>query len=182
MPGASKNPHPLADGMAIKTVEMRSPIPIAIIKLLLFMSARPRDTTGCSQRYTPIIPGLFTIIRADLHSKCTGFSTGYQQCFACEGSCGRAEARLSSLRANGPRECAPDDRLREAIHGRATKEDGLLRRFAPRNDGTQTTPPHSRDAKRPSCCMNVVPPQERAQGMPDAQGTRSLACSKKHAS
>ena len=94
MPGASKNPHPLADGMAIKTVEMRSPIPIAIIKLLLFMSARPRDTTGCSQRYTPIIPGLFTIIRADLHSKCTGFSTGYQQCFACKVSYGEPQACL----------------------------------------------------------------------------------------
>jgi hypothetical protein len=50
-----------------------------------------------------------------------------------------------SLRANGSRECAPDDRLREAIHSRAMKEAGLLRRFrlrsssyggqvAPRND------------------------------------------------
>ncbi len=39
-----------------------------------------------------------------------------------------------SLRANGSRECAPDDRLREAIHRAATK-DGLLRRYAPRNDG-----------------------------------------------
>jgi hypothetical protein len=38
-----------------------------------------------------------------------------------------------SLRANGSRECAPDDRLREAIHG-ATRKNGLLRRFAPRND------------------------------------------------
>jgi hypothetical protein len=26
---------------------------------------------------------------------------------------------ISSLRANGSRECAPDDRLREAIHGAA---------------------------------------------------------------
>src|SRR5258706_8054150 len=40
-----------------------------------------------------------------------------------------------SLRANGSRECAPDDRLREAIHGRNKKKDGLLRRYAPRNDG-----------------------------------------------
>src|SRR6266705_504504 len=39
-----------------------------------------------------------------------------------------------SLRATGSRECAPDDRLREAIHRAATK-DGLLRRYAPRNDG-----------------------------------------------
>src|SRR6266849_2360828 len=38
----------------------------------------------------------------------------------------------SSLRANGSRECAPDDRLREAIHG--ARKGGLLRRFAPKND------------------------------------------------
>jgi len=41
---------------------------------------------------------------------------------------------LSSLRANGSRECAPDDRLREAIHLSFCRDDGLLRRFAPRND------------------------------------------------
>jgi hypothetical protein len=50
--------------------------------------------------------------------------------------------------ANGSRECALDDRLRgkqsmplrhcersEAIHGAAQRKNGLLRRFAPRNDG-----------------------------------------------
>jgi hypothetical protein len=36
------------------------------------------------------------------------------------------------LRANGSRQRAPDDRLREAIHGAASKKAGLLR-FA-RND------------------------------------------------
>ena len=52
----------------------------------------------------------------------------------------------TSLRANGSRECAPDDRLREAIHFAAQRKNGLLRRFrlrslsyggqvAPRNDG-----------------------------------------------
>src|SRR6202790_2839922 len=41
----------------------------------------------------------------------------------------------SSLRANGSRECAPDDTLREAIHA-AARRAGLLRRCAPRNDGT----------------------------------------------
>jgi hypothetical protein len=40
----------------------------------------------------------------------------------------------TSLRANGSRECAPDDRLSEAIHCHTNKEAGLLRRFAPRND------------------------------------------------
>jgi hypothetical protein len=38
MPGSCKDAHSLVDGMAIRTVEMRNPIPIAIIKLL-FMSA-----------------------------------------------------------------------------------------------------------------------------------------------
>jgi len=42
---------------------------------------------------------------------------------------------LPSLRANGSRECAPDDRLREAIQITNTKVNGLLRRVAPRNDG-----------------------------------------------
>jgi hypothetical protein len=33
----------------------------------------------------------------------------------------------SSLRANGSRECAPDDRLSEAIRLAAQRENGLLR-------------------------------------------------------
>jgi dienelactone hydrolase len=40
-----------------------------------------------------------------------------------------------SLRANGSRERAPDDRLREAIHSAVEGKNGLLPRFAPRNDG-----------------------------------------------
>ena len=43
-------------------------------------------------------------------------------------------ASSPSLRANGPRECAPDDRLREQSIV-ARRKHGLLRRFAPRNDG-----------------------------------------------
>src|SRR5438552_18037498 len=35
---------------------------------------------------------------------------------------GEDAAQEPSLRANGSRECAPDDRVREAIHGRSTKE------------------------------------------------------------
>jgi hypothetical protein len=38
------------------------------------------------------------------------------------------------LRANGSRECAPDDRLSEAIQSYG-RDSGLLRRFTPRNDG-----------------------------------------------
>src|SRR4051812_30465485 len=44
---------------------------------------------------------------------------------------------IPSLRANGSRECAPDDRLRQAIHLSAERKYGLLRRFAPRNDGRE---------------------------------------------
>jgi len=38
------------------------------------------------------------------------------------------------LRANGSRECAPDDKLREAIQLFVLPRNGLLRHFAPRND------------------------------------------------
>jgi hypothetical protein len=34
----------------------------------------------------------------------------------------------------GRREAPPDDRLREAIHLSTQRKNGLLRRFAPRND------------------------------------------------
>jgi small subunit ribosomal protein S16 len=51
---------------------------------------------------------------------------------------------LSSLRANGSRGCAPDDRLREAIHIAAMQEAGLLRRFAPRNDENHSPEFYSR--------------------------------------
>jgi hypothetical protein len=44
----------------------------------------------------------------------------------------RRRSPTPSLRANGSRECAPDDRLREAIHSFFTRRDGLLR--GARND------------------------------------------------
>jgi hypothetical protein len=40
----------------------------------------------------------------------------------------------SSLRANGSRERAPDDRLREAIHSGDRAPADCFVRFAPRND------------------------------------------------
>ena len=46
----------------------------------------------------------------------------------------RLESKRRQLRANGSRERAPDDRLRAAIHLAASRKNGLLRRFAPRND------------------------------------------------
>src|SRR5579871_47189 len=45
------------------------------------------------------------------------------------------ERIITALRANGSRECAPDDRLREAIQPSQDTASGLLRRVAPRNDG-----------------------------------------------
>jgi hypothetical protein len=41
----------------------------------------------------------------------------------------------TSLRANGARESAPDDRLRESNPEFGYRSCGLLRRFAPRSDG-----------------------------------------------
>src|SRR3954469_24618927 len=57
-------------------------------------------------------------------------------------------------------------------------EDGLLRRFTPRNDavGFSHTLLRSRGVKTPELCQQH--PQERAQGMPGARCTRSLACKK----
>src|ERR1700681_3028080 len=43
-----------------------------------------------------------------------------------------------SLRATGSRECAPDDRLREAIHCAAQRKYGLLR--CARNDVDKSVP------------------------------------------
>jgi hypothetical protein len=90
--------------------------------------------------------------------------------------------RRPSLRgANGSRECAPDDRLRdEAIHSFSTRRDGLLR-FA-RNDVAQIShiTSRSRGADRPRFCWKRSRLREqRAQGMPGAQCTRSLACNVK---
>jgi hypothetical protein len=66
----------------------------------------------------------------------------------------------------------------EAIHCHARKEAGLLRRFAPRNDValifTYDSAFPQRDA--PEFCMNPSAQKQRAQGMPGARCTRSLAC------
>jgi hypothetical protein len=91
--------------------------------------------------------------------------------------------RPPSLRANGSRECAPDDRLREAIQRQKPRRNsGLLRRYAPRNDGRiRVRIPAAQMA--PEFCMIRSPEKTRAWGMPGAQSTRSLACEiKKHTS
>ena len=88
-----------------------------------------------------------------------------------------------SLRANGSRECAPDDRLREAIHAATKRKNGLLR--CARNDvdiAACTISFSRREASE--VCIYLSPPK-RAWGMPGARCTRSLvcaSCSKKHTS
>src|SRR5258708_4803017 len=68
-----------------------------------------------------------------------------------------------------------------SFHPEMTK--GGLLRFA-RNDEKNFMTPRSRGARRPSCAKTVSPLlDQRAQGMPGAQRTRSLACEiKKHTS
>src|ERR1700738_4190391 len=78
-----------------------------------------------------------------------------------------------SLRANGSRECAPDDRLRKAIH-KVAKKDGLLRRFAPRNDGESTY--DFALAARCARAVHLIFRPKRAQGTPGARCTRSPLC------
>src|SRR5258707_15089523 len=58
---------------------------------------------------------------------------------------------------------------------------GLLRRFAPRNDVAPISnmTPRSHGAMRPRFAKTVRPANQRAQGMPGASCTRSLACETK---
>src|SRR6185437_7339881 len=67
----------------------------------------------------------------------------------------RGAVRAPSLRANGSRERAPDDRLRDAIQG-PRRKTGLLRRFAPRNDG---------DGLRHDDWMRLLP--QKSKGGPE---------------
>jgi hypothetical protein len=76
-----------------------------------------------------------------------------------------------SLRANGSRECAPDDRLREANHPVTRRKNGLLR-FACNDVRTHLRLPAARDAR---VVQNPSPRKnQRAQGKPGARCTRSL--------
>jgi hypothetical protein len=74
-----------------------------------------------------------------------------------------------SLRANGSRERAPDDRLREAIHSATQRKNGLLRRIRLRpKAGLRRTRvllamtmvdinSRSRGTMRPSCACSFAP-------------------------
>src|SRR5258707_6567688 len=74
-----------------------------------------------------------------------------------------------------------EDRSDEAIHSSFARRNGLLR-FA-RNDGfpISNMNTHSRGTRRPSFAKPFRPEKQRAQGMPGAQCTRSLACKIKQA-
>jgi hypothetical protein len=57
-------------------------------------------------------------------------------------------SRIRHCEPTGRRKAPPDDRLREAIHGATGSKNGLLRRFAPRNDGeTQLNIPAAQSAR-----------------------------------
>jgi hypothetical protein len=54
---------------------------------------------------------------------------------------------------------------------------GLLRRFAPRNDGAKIRHnPAISPRARASFTLKIRPDKQRAQGMPDARRVRSLVC------
>jgi hypothetical protein len=63
-----------------------------------------------------------------------------------------------SLRANGSRECAPDDRLREAIHSRKERMDCFVATLLAMT-AIPDTHLRSRGAKRPRRCL-ALPPSE----------------------
>jgi hypothetical protein len=89
---------------------------------------------------------------------------------------GSAPQPAPSLRANGSRECAPDDRLHEAIHLAAQRKNGLLR-FA-RNDVTLIPDacPRSRGAKRPSHAWKFPYPPIRGRRECRAPDAPAAAC------
>jgi hypothetical protein len=76
----------------------------------------------------------------------------------------------SSLRATGSRESAPDGKLREAIQ--SEPKTGLLRRFAPRNDGGLQFERHSgRATREPGISQdNIEIPGLRLEAHPGMTG------------
>jgi hypothetical protein len=68
-----------------------------------------------------------TFVISVLMSALTSFAENAAAAFERNQAVGGKAAAATSLRANGSRECAPDDRLREAIHGATRKKYGLLR-------------------------------------------------------
>jgi hypothetical protein len=78
------------------------------------------------------------------------------------------------LRANGSRECAPDDRLREAIHRAAQRKNGLLR--CARND----VDPHASAFSRrdtPELCKKPSAPN-KGRGECRAHGAPAVSCAR----
>jgi hypothetical protein len=66
---------------------------------------------------------------------------GYDDCHHNKG--GTTTPTVPSLPANGSRECAPDDRLREAIQCPKERLDCFVA-FAPRNDDERCNEPYTR--------------------------------------
>ena len=129
-------------GQGLRTIDRPEPLTPTLSRSKSDIS--DFDNLGCPTRVNPSWAG------EGAHRRLRTFSIRFQ-------TAKKRDARTSvvapSLRANGSRECAPDDRLHEAIHGRSKKKDGLLRRCAPRNDVAPSTNARSRPrgAMRPSC-------------------------------
>ena len=73
-------------------------------------------------------------------------------CFGVFAGQGRKKEGRSSLRANGSRECAPDDRLREAIHSRKERLDCFVAALLAMTKGTNSrvNPQQARSTCGPS--------------------------------
>jgi hypothetical protein len=89
----------------------------------------------------------------------------------------------SSLRANGSRECAPDDRLREAIYQAAKKEWIASLRSQRRCPNFKRVFAISRRCA-PELCMNLPPPRGRGEcRVPAAPAaSRALGIGRTHTS
>src|SRR6266581_3475169 len=89
---------------------------------------------------------------------------------------------LEAVYMTAPRSVCRNTKKPLPSGGRPYMTKGGLLRFA-RNDEKNFMTPRSRGARRPSCARTVRPRKQRAQGMPGAQRTRSIACEiKKHTS
>src|SRR6266446_6546326 len=103
--------------------------------------------------------------------------------FACPGRREWAHLLISifkplSLRANGSRECAPDDRLREAIHSHdQTIPVILTRREAPSRRTTARAAHPSRLVQRCKCTARLAPPAITAKPLRGDDGVDIDGCS-----
>jgi len=66
----------------------------------------------------------------------------------------------------------------EAFHSFLARRNGLLRRFAPRNDIIQNVPSRSRRAFRASFTLNIPPPSNRGHREDRVRAAPAVSCAK----